>query len=65
LLAEVDNEDDSDSDSAPVYDGDDDGGFADNTEDYLEEVLKGDALQENVPQPELVLEEVPQEEEPH
>jgi hypothetical protein len=41
LLAEEDSEDDSDS--GPGYDGDDDGGAADDTEKDSEEVSEGDA----------------------
>jgi hypothetical protein len=45
LLVEVENEDDRDSDSGPDYNGVDDGGAADDTEEDLEEVLEGDAPQ--------------------
>jgi hypothetical protein len=52
LLAEVDNEDESDSDSGHDYNRDDDGGATDDTEEDLEEVPEEDAPQEQVPQPE-------------
>jgi hypothetical protein len=46
LLVEVHSEGDNDSNSGPDYDGDSDRGAAGDTEEDLEEVLKGDATQE-------------------
>jgi hypothetical protein len=60
LLAKEDNEDDSDSDSGPDYKGRDDKGAEGDTEEDPEEVPDGDAPQEQVPQLEPVVEEVPQ-----
>jgi hypothetical protein len=47
MLIEVDNKDDSDSD--PDYDGDVDDRATDDTKDDPEEVLEGDAPQEQAP----------------
>jgi hypothetical protein len=60
LLAKEDSEDDSDSDSGPDYEGCDDIGVKGDTEEDPEEVPEGDAPQEQVPQLEPVVEEVPQ-----
>jgi hypothetical protein len=62
-LAEIDSED-SDSNSDPDYDGEDDGGAAVDSEEDWEEVHEGDAPQEQEPQPEPKeeLKEVPEEE---
>jgi hypothetical protein len=65
LRAEVDSEGDGDSDSGPDYDRDNDGGADGYTEDDPKEFLEGDASQDQAPQPEPELEEVPQEDEPH
>jgi hypothetical protein len=40
LLAEVDSKDDSDFDSGPDYDGDEDRGAADDNEEDLEEITR-------------------------
>jgi hypothetical protein len=52
LLAEVDREDDNDSDSGPDYDSDDDWGAVGDTKEDLREVPNGDTPQEQAPQPE-------------
>jgi hypothetical protein len=49
LMVEEDNEDDSDSESGPNYEGDDNRGAKDDTEENSDAVPEGDAPQEHVP----------------
>jgi hypothetical protein len=65
LLPVVDSEDDGDSNSGPTYNGDNDRGAVRDNGENPKEVPEGNAHQEQAPQLESMLEEVPQEGEPH